>query len=463
MFSKFTSRRTVALVHNNAHRVRTSASVSNPSSFAGAAASSANATTGVPMPLQWKTLDNPYASTGKWILGTAGMVVGMIHVGGITRLTQSGLSMTTWSATGSLPPMTHDEWLAEFERYKQFPEWQQRQSMTLKEFQFIYAWEYGHRMLGRAVGLVFCAPWLYFTMRGKIPKGFQGRMVGLLAMGGTQGLVGWWMVKSGLGDDRRDEKTEIRVKPVRLATHLGMAMATYGALLWTGLDILALRYQKEKLAQLQQSLSKQTLQLSKRLRVASLGVAGLTFATVLSGALVAGQDAGRAYNMWPKMTDEYYIPPKEVLWELQPWTRNLWETTATVQLNHRLLGTATAVTALSVAGIGLLGLPQTVAAAGAVAMTPQVRQGLMALGLAATGQFALGVTTLLHYVPISLAAAHQLGSVVVFTSGIYTAHALRYATARTVTSRTIQSTTTSSAAAAARSMSTATKAAVKKA
>ena len=141
---------------------------------------------------------NPYAATGGWIIGTAGLVVGMIHVGGITRLTQSGLSMTSWSPLGTLPPMSNGEWQTEFDRYKSFPEWQQRQSMNLSEFQYIYAWEYGHRMLGRFVGLAFCVPWAYFSLRGQIPPGYQGRMVGLLGMGGTQGLVGWWMVKSGL-------------------------------------------------------------------------------------------------------------------------------------------------------------------------------------------------------------------------------------------------------------------------
>ena len=119
--------------------------------------------------------------------------------------------------------MTMDEWQAEFRRYQEFPEWQQRKSMTLDEFKFIYAWEYGHRMLGRCVGLVFAVPWMYFTARGMIPKGYQPRMFALLAMGGTQGLVGWWMVKSGLGDDRRGDSKEIRVKPIRLATHLSMA------------------------------------------------------------------------------------------------------------------------------------------------------------------------------------------------------------------------------------------------
>jgi heme a synthase len=140
------------------------------------------------LPFITKTSENAHAPTGKWILGTAGLVVGMIHVGGVTRLTQSGLSMTTWSPLGSLPPLTTAEWHEEFERYKQFPEWSQRKSMTLADFQYIYAWEYGHRMLGRFVGVAFCVPWLYFSVRKNIPTGYQKRMLGLCAMGATQGL-----------------------------------------------------------------------------------------------------------------------------------------------------------------------------------------------------------------------------------------------------------------------------------
>ena len=243
------------------------------------------------LPAVTNSAQNMYAPTGKWILGTAGAVIGMIHVGGVTRLTKSGLSMTTWSPLGSLPPITQEEWEAEFARYKTFPEWQQRKSMDLSEFKFIYGWEYGHRMLGRTVGLIFCLPWMYFSARGKIPSGYQKRMVGLLAMGGTQGMVGWWMVKSGLGDDRRDDKHEIRVKPIRLATHLSMAVATYGALVWTGFDILGITH--TNITAEASKLSKEALKHSKRLRVGSIAMTALTGATIVSGALVAGNDAGR--------------------------------------------------------------------------------------------------------------------------------------------------------------------------
>lgn len=369
------------------------------------------------LPAVTHSAQNIYAPAGKWILGTAGAVVGMIHVGGVTRLTQSGLSMTDWSPLGGLPPITQSEWEEEFARYKTFPEWQQRKSMTLSEFKFIYGWEYGHRMLGRTVGLIFCLPWMYFTARGRIPKGYQGRMVGLLAMGGTQGLVGWWMVRSGLGDDRRNDKKEIRVRPVRLATHLTMAVATYGALLWTGLDILGLPHQIS-LADQASKLSKEALRQARRLRTGSLHLTALASLTIVSGALVAGNDAGRAYNTFPKMGDDWI--PTQDMWDSEPWYRNFHENTAMVQFNHRILGLSTATAALGLVGLGL-------SPARAKLITPQARNGLYAVGLASVGQVALGITTLLNYVPISLAASHQLGSVVVFSSGVYLAHSLRYA------------------------------------
>lgn len=368
------------------------------------------------LPAVTNAAHNTYAPAGKWILGTAASVVGMIHVGGVTRLTQSGLSMTDWSPLGSLPPLTEEAWQAEFERYKEFPEWQQRKNMTLSEFQYIYGWEYGHRMLGRTVGLIFVLPWAYLSLRGRIPAGYQKRMVGLLAMGGTQGLVGWWMVKSGLGDDRRGDKHEIRVRPIRLATHLSMAVATYGALLWTGLDILGLPHKQTVMDQASK-LSKEALKQAARLRVGSLGLTALTGITIVSGALVAGNDAGRAYNTFPKMDGEWI--PSEI-GELTPWYKNLSENTATVQFNHRVLGISTAASALGLVALGL-------SPARAALITPQARMGLYAVGAAALGQVTLGITTLLYYVPISLAAAHQVGSVVVFSSGVYLAHSLRYA------------------------------------
>ena len=171
-----------------------------------------------------------------WIFCLSGLVAGMVTVGGITRLTRSGLSMTDWKLQGSLPPVTSEQWNTEFERYKTFPEWQQRQSMTIDEFKFIYFWEYGHRMMGRFIGLAFVGPFLYFSYKKMIPRSLYPRLGILFTLGGTQGLVGWWMVKSGLNVDP-SQKKEIRVSPYRLATHLGLAFTTYTLLLWTGIHI----------------------------------------------------------------------------------------------------------------------------------------------------------------------------------------------------------------------------------
>lgn len=373
-------------------------------------------------PLVTNASVNPHAPVGRWIFGVSGLVVGMIHVGGVTRLTQSGLSMTDWSVTGSLPPLSTSSWEAEFSRYKTFPEWQQRRQMTLSEFQYIYAWEYGHRMLGRAIGVAFVGPWLYFTARRKIPPGFQGRMALLASMGAAQGLVGWWMVQSGLTEDRRGDTKEIRVKPMRLATHLTMAVATYGTLVWTGLDIFKLPYvsqetlvhSPEQQGQPQRLAAQQALRHAARIRTGGIVVTALTAVTIVSGALVAGNDAGRAYNTFPTMNGAW-IPSE--LWKLYPWYRNWTENTATVQWNHRVLGSFTAASALTVAAMGLR-QPHL--------LTPQTRGGLIAIGLAATAQFTLGVTTLIYYVPITLAAAHQLGSIVVLTSSLYLVHSVRF-------------------------------------
>jgi cytochrome c oxidase assembly protein subunit 15 len=218
-----------------------------------------------------------------------GLVAGMVTIGGITRLTRSGLSMTDWKLQASLPPVTQKEWEVEFERYKQYPEWQQRKSMTLQEFKYIYFWEYGHRMLGRFVGVAFAVPALYFGVRGMIPKYLYPRMALLFGLGGGQGLIGWWMVKSGLNVDPAQPK-EIRVSPYRLATHLSMAFTTYVLLMWTAMDVLR---GPQSMAETAKTLSVEGLKYAKKLR--GLGKMSALFAatTVLSGAYVAGNDAGK--------------------------------------------------------------------------------------------------------------------------------------------------------------------------
>lgn len=373
---------------------------------------------------------NQHAAVAKWLLGCSGVVAGIVHVGGVTRLTKSGLSMTDWKPLGSLPPRSDSEWTIEFDRYRQYPEFQQRQSMTLDEFKYIYFWEWGHRMLGRFVGVCFAAPLTYFAVKNKIPKGYYPRMFTLLTMGGTQGLIGWWMVKSGLGEDRRGDRKEIRVSPYRLATHLTMAFSTYSLLLWTGLDLL---HPSSRLKSIASSLSKDAIRKLRYVRSGSIGVTTLTAITAISGAFVAGNDAGNAYNTFPLMADQW-IPWDVMIDEsIQPLYRNIFENTATVQWDHRALAITTASSML---GLSTMALSKNFSPL----LTPQARRGIIVMTTAGIGQVCLGISTLLLYVPINIAAAHQLGSLALLSSGLYVVHSLRY-----VSPRVIQSISKSSA------------------
>jgi heme a synthase len=420
------------------------------------------------------TSSNSYEWTGQWLLGVSGLVLAMISIGGITRLTQSGLSMTTWSICGSIPPITRHEWEVEFQRYQQYPEFQQRRSMTLSDFQYIYFWEYAHRMMGRFIGIMYVVPYTYLTMTKRIPVGYHPRMILLGGMGLGQGLIGWWMVQSGLGDDRRNDSKEIRVKPLRLATHLTMAVSTYSLLLYTAYDmfrypIMTAAASTSTTTATTNSIAPITVAMKDLLRTLSRGsiaVMALTGITIVSGALVAGNDAGRAYNTFPKMNDEWFpsdyfgistdnedhddddaagnntnekqsdrkIMSSSIL-------HNFYENTATVQWNHRIFGMTTALSGLSLSMYGLYRIYPALLSSTSImspssimqsnhsllskSLLPHIRTGLVAIGLAVTAQFTLGVTTLLYYVPISLAAMHQLGSVVVLSSSIYLLHTVR--------------------------------------
>ncbi|KAM3577216.1 hypothetical protein VYU27_000898 [Nannochloropsis oceanica] len=363
-----------------------------------------------------------------WLLGTGALVAGMVTVGGITRLTKSGLSMTDWRLQGSLPPLNDAEWLAEFTRYKQFPEYQQRQSMTLDEFKFIFYWEWGHRMMGRFIGLAYGVPLVYFAARGRIPRSLYPRLGALFALGGGQGLIGWWMVKSGLEMDPQQRK-EIRVSPYRLAAHLGMAFTTFSLLIWTGLDLLhppekasraAAVLQERLLAAASPQASQQLLQRVSRVRNLGIASAALLATTIVSGAFVAGNDAGHAYNEFPKMMPHAWIAPEVFEWSnFEPKWRNIFENTALVQLDHRLLALSTA---------GLIGATLVAARRGQVwSMLPsETKTALTATVGMAGAQVALGISTLLLYVPVPLAAAHQAGSLVLLTLLSWSVHSMKF-------------------------------------
>ncbi len=370
---------------------------------------------------------------GYWLIGMSGLVAGMVTVGGITRLTRSGLSMTDWKLQGTLPPMTPEAWEVEFERYKQYPEWQQRKSMTMDEFKWIFFWEYGHRMMGRSLGFAFAGPLMYFVARGMIPRHMYGRMTLLFGLGGAQGLIGWWMVKSGLSKETiigLESNKEIRVSPYRLATHLSMAFTTYGLLLWTGLEVLKptkATVESVVMKNGANSLTPELLKYTRKLRGMSAVNLALVATTVLSGAYVAGNDAGRAYNTFPKMGDEW-VP--EGLWTLEPKWRNLVENTATVQFDHRVL----ALTTLS--SIATMFYTAKTAMQGQVwnKVLPRYTQVMMhsAAGMAVV-QVGLGISTLLLYVPLELAATHQLGSLVLLTFSTAALHSLKFARVMSLT------------------------------
>ena len=256
-----------------------------------------------------------------WLKILFSLVVVMILVGGLTRLTDSGLSITEWRPiTGALPPLSSENWLLEFEKYKQIPEYElQNKGMSLSEFKFIYWWEWGHRQLGRVIGLVWLIGFITFFALRKIPNGWTGSLLFVGILGGLQGAVGWWMVSSGLAG------TMLDVASYRLATHLGLAFVILGYLTWF---ILLLGRSEKILLQSRRNMDPKFVSLST-------GLLHLTFLQILVGALVAGIDAGRNYVDWPLMAGGF-LPPDP--FELSPWWRNFFEDDGLVQFMHRMIG-----------------------------------------------------------------------------------------------------------------------------
>ena len=256
-----------------------------------------------------------------WLKVLFSLVVVMILVGGLTRLTDSGLSITEWRPiTGALPPLSSENWLLEFEKYKQIPEYElQNKGMSLSEFKFIYWWEWGHRQLGRVIGLVWLIGFITFFALRKIPNGWTGSLLFVGILGGLQGAVGWWMVSSGLTG------TMLDVASYRLATHLGLAFVILGYLTWL---ILLLGLSEKILLQSRRNMDPKFVSLST-------GLLHLTFLQILVGALVAGIDAGRNYVDWPLMAGGF-LPPDP--FELSPWWRNFFEDDGLVQFMHRMIG-----------------------------------------------------------------------------------------------------------------------------
>ncbi|XP_321341.4 cytochrome c oxidase assembly protein COX15 homolog [Anopheles gambiae] len=341
-------------------------------------------------------------AVGYWLLGCSGMVFVAVILGGVTRLTESGLSMVTWKLLGEQMPRTDAEWQEEFDRYQQFPEFKlKNQDITMQEFKLIWYMEYGHRMWGRAIGAFYSIPALYFWTKGYFNKAMKIRVLAFGALIGAQGLMGWYMVKSGLEDRFHEESDVPRVSQYRLASHLGFAFVLYSLFLWSALDKLLPA----------QKLVGQIPAATFRFKGLAHATKAAVFLTALSGAFVAGLDAGLIYNSFPKMADRWI--PSDIL-ALSPALRNFTENPTTVQFDHRVLGTATLTL---ITGMFLLSRRRL--------LPPRAYKAATAVAVMGWMQVALGITTLLTYVPVPLAASHQSGSLVLLSLAIWLTHELK--------------------------------------
>jgi len=349
---------------------------------------------------QSQTLDAPItaappriSSVRVWLLAVAALVFLMVSVGGATRLTGSGLSITEWKPiVGTIPPLSQADWADAFAKYRQIPQYHHvNRGMSLDEFKAIFWWEWAHRFLGRLTGVAFFVPFVAFLVLGQIPRAMTGRLVGLFALGGLQGAVGWYMVASGLAE-------RIDVSQYRLALHLALAIAIFGALIWVALSV----DEREDTA--------------SSVRPTHAGGAAaivlLVFIQIVLGAFVAGLKAGASYNTWPLM-DGRLVP--DGLGSMQPWYLNLFENALAVQFNHRLV----AYVLLLVALWHARGVMRDVA-------DPRARMTAMLLAGGVLAQAALGIGTLLAQVPLSLGLAHQAGAATVFGLAVWHLYAVRY-------------------------------------
>jgi cytochrome c oxidase assembly protein subunit 15 len=326
-----------------------------------------------------------------WLVLVAGLIAVMVLVGGATRLTESGLSIVEWKpVTGSLPPLNAAQWRDAFEAYKTIPQFRELNAgMSLDQFKTIFWWEWSHRLLGRVIGTAYLLPFLWFMWRGALSADLRRRLWLIFGLGALQGAVGWWMVASGLSQ-------RVEVSQYRLATHLVLALLIFAAIVWT----------------LRRLTGRPPAAASSRLKVTSVALLVLTFVQLYFGALVAGLRAGRIYNTWPEI-DGAMIPSMARLFFEQPWWRNLFDNTLTVQFEHRMAAYAL----FAVAALHALD-------------TIRSRAGMSAIGgalwlLAAIAlQSVLGVVTLLNQAPIDLALLHQAVAIAVLTFAVLQAERL---------------------------------------
>jgi cytochrome c oxidase assembly protein subunit 15 len=354
-----------------------------------------------------------------WLFACCALVFAMIVIGGVTRLTHSGLSIVEWQPiVGALPPLTDAQWQQAFAKYQATPEFRLvNHAMDVQAFKGIFWWEYFHRLLGRAIGVVFLVPLVWFAVQRRVSVALAWKLAAIFGLGGLQGALGWYMVKSGLVDDPR-------VSQFRLTAHLGLALAIFAAMFRVGLSLIrpaacrggsALTARPSRSA-LRYSPSGLPVELVP-LRRASTALAWLVFAMALTGGLVAGIRAGFAYNTFPLMHG--HVVPPEILM-LEPWWRNFFYNMATVQFDHRALAWVLAFT-VPAFWWRVRAKPEASRA---------VRAAADAMLAALVVQIALGIATLVNVVPISLAALHQAGAVVLFAAALNAAHALSAATTR---------------------------------
>ena len=330
----------------------------------------------------------------RWLLVCLVLIFAMVILGGVTRLTGSGLSMVNWKPIhGIIPPLSQQAWQEEFGHYRDSPEFQKiNRNMDVESFKSIFWFEYSHRLLGRFIGLVFLLPFLYFWFRQRIRPGLTPKLMIMFLLGGLQGLLGWYMVKSGLVNNPH-------VSQYRLTAHLMSAILIYGFILWTILDLADQR--------VYQPLKNST---ASRWRYSSLVLSGLLLLTIISGGFVAGLKAGLIFNTFPLMGGQW-IP--EGINVLSPWYQNLFENRVTVQFDHRILAI---VTGLVLIGWYLSGRSSF--------DDDSIRRSFKLIGMMIIIQVVLGISTLLLRVPVWLGALHQAGALVLFSFMLMNVHAL---------------------------------------
>ena len=339
-------------------------------------------------------------AVGWWLIVMAVLVAAMVTLGGLTRLTGSGLSITEWKpVTGIIPPLTHDAWQTVFEKYRQIPQYRfENRGMALAQFQTIYWWEWTHRLLGRLLGIVFLLPFIVFAATGAIARKDWPRMLLLFALGGLQGAVGWWMVKSGL-------ETRVSVSQYRLAVHLGVALLLFGALLWTALEYLYDQRQPRT-------------GVPGKTAAIAWSLVPLIYLQMLLGALVAGLHAGLIYNTWPSMDGRLF---PEGAFALRPWWRNFFENAGLAQFDHRLLAYVVALWVLAF-WIAVRNFESGRA----------LRKSSSTLLAFVLVQIALGVLTLFYQAPLALAALHQATAVALLVAALWNAFEAGWTSATTV-------------------------------